>query len=793
MAEVQLARLRGAMGFEKLVVIKLVHEHLASQKSFVGMLMQEARLAALVKHPNVVDIYDLGESDGRYFVAMEYLAGEPMLAILRAGRDGKRLDPLSTARLIAEVAEGLTAAHELRSMTGEPMPLVHHDISQGNIMVLYTGQAKLVDFGVAKAGDRANPDTVDRIKGKFGYIAPEKLRGQMGDPRSDLFSLGVVLWEALTLRRLFRADTDIQTIQQVLEEPIPPPSHVNGEVPAAFDRICEKALQRDSHRRYQSAAEIAIDLEAVLRQYAYSGKYELIARYMQQTFEARIRARNQIISEATTPRGPSEQLVNEAFAIRPLTPTSFDRDAAPTRDAADAHPALYPAIDNSIPLQTIGPISSSLSAKMELAKRSSLMMKASAAEHEDDGPLEHTAIDFDPIPMPPVLPTKMEPPSIRRWPEQSTSTALNAWPSDEPDEPSVTQIVAPRTPDSPSLPGAPRSFGFVKLIRPPKPAIVADEDGEKTEVTPSPIAPELRNSLATADTRAARAQPTPAVASPSIATVETQPMVAHAATEARPVPAVQTTATVAAPSSARADADASSRDVLAGWGWSTDSVSAVTSASVASVHYTPARTLRGRFTARSAIVATVAGLAVVSAAVAIARGGRDDTASPTVPATPLAVAAAIPVPHDSTRADSPIKATPPPDVPQAAAPDTRSTSAAGEDPSGPRSGDAPVAAAIPRSRTSSERSQKRAEFDVSGTFKAGQSEFLRGDARAALTTFRKVIAASPGFAPAWRGSALALERLGERAAAARALRRYLKLAPNAGDTAQIRARLERLE
>src|SRR5262245_47329124 len=184
MAEVQLALQRGPAGFEKLVVVKLVHENLASQKAFVDMLLDEARVAALVKHPNVVDIYDLGEAGGRYFIAMEYLEGEPLLEVLRAGREGRRLDVLSTARVIAVVAGGVDAAHEMRSLSGDPFGLVDHDISLGNIVVLYTGQVKLVDFGVAKATQSATPRT--KLGGKFGYMAPEKLRGGPGDRRSDI-------------------------------------------------------------------------------------------------------------------------------------------------------------------------------------------------------------------------------------------------------------------------------------------------------------------------------------------------------------------------------------------------------------------------------------------------------------------------------------------------------------------------------------------------------------------------------------------------------------------------------
>src|SRR5258705_4216318 len=146
---------------------------------------------------------------------MEYLEGEPLLAVLRAGREGKRLDTLSTARLIADTAEGLDAAHELRSMSGDRLELVHHDISLGNIVVLYNGQVKLVDFGVAKASQSASTKT--KVQGKFSYMAPEKLQGSPGDRRSDIFSLGCVMWEALTLRRLFKCATDAETTNPVLE------------------------------------------------------------------------------------------------------------------------------------------------------------------------------------------------------------------------------------------------------------------------------------------------------------------------------------------------------------------------------------------------------------------------------------------------------------------------------------------------------------------------------------------------------------------------------------------------
>ncbi len=312
MAEVQLALQRGPAGFEKLVVVKLVHANLAKQKTFVDMLLDEARVAALVKHPNVVDIYDLGEADGRYFIAMEYLEGEPLLGLLRAGRDGKRLDPLSTARLIADTAGGLDAAHELRSLAGEKMELVHHDVSLGNIVVLYNGQVKLVDFGVAKATQNAGPQV--KIHGKFGYMAPEKLRGHGGDRRSDIWSLGVVLWEALTLRRLFRGATENETMRMVLTLDIPKPSSINHDSPPDLDAICMRALERDRDRRYATAKELARDLEEVLRLHAYGGRNDLIADYMQSTFASHIEARKRLLQEVSTKGSASADVLDAAFA-----------------------------------------------------------------------------------------------------------------------------------------------------------------------------------------------------------------------------------------------------------------------------------------------------------------------------------------------------------------------------------------------------------------------------------------------------------------------------------------------
>ena len=350
MAEVQLALQRGPAGFEKLVVVKLVHGELATQKAFVDMLLDEARVAALVKHPNVVDIYDLGEADGKYFIAMEYLEGEPLLSVLRAGREGKRLDALSTGRLIADTADGLDAAHELRNMAGERIELVHHDISLGNIVVLYNGSVKLVDFGVAKATSAATGSS-GKVQGKFSYMAPEKLKGSPGDRRSDIFSLGCVLWEALTLKRLFRGGNDAETMKQVLEHAVQPPSKVNSDVPVEYDEMVMRSLDRDPAKRQQTAKQFANELEELLRKRGYGAKNDRIGKYMQETFKTHIEARKKLVQEVVSKGSASAETVDAAFSEStllangsPRTPTMGDFSIMRPLSRVSGAPATAPKV-----------------------------------------------------------------------------------------------------------------------------------------------------------------------------------------------------------------------------------------------------------------------------------------------------------------------------------------------------------------------------------------------------------------------------------------------------------------
>ncbi|MES1171767.1 MAG: serine/threonine-protein kinase [Bacteroidota bacterium] len=267
MAEVFRAVVPGAEGFRRDLVVKKILTAQAQAPNFIEMFVHEARISALLHHPNVVQVFDFGQVDGSYFLAMELLRGRDLLAVLRSLRERRRSLPIPIAAHVAhQVALGLGYAHALTSPDGQPLHIVHRDVSPANIMCLQAGGVKLVDFGIAQAiGEMESGETAGSgFKGKLGYMAPERLRNQPQDGRVDLFSLGAVLWEMLTGRRLFGGKTDEDRMKNLLETPIVAPSTLRPEVPAALDQIVMKALERDPDQRYLTGQAMADDLEAVV-------------------------------------------------------------------------------------------------------------------------------------------------------------------------------------------------------------------------------------------------------------------------------------------------------------------------------------------------------------------------------------------------------------------------------------------------------------------------------------------------------------------------------------------------
>jgi serine/threonine-protein kinase len=284
MAEIFLAKQTGAEGFERDVVIKCMLDHFTQYRDFIAMFLDEARLAARLHHPNIVQITDLGVADNRYYICMEYLAGEDLDSVIAAAHYRREPIPIPiAARIMLSVLEGLEFAHGFQEQ-GQLVGLVHRDISPSNIFVTYQGTVKVLDFGIAKASSRMTQTQPGLLKGKWGYMSPEQARGEQIDARSDLFSVGVTFYELLTARRVFERDNEIGVLLALMDQPIPPPSQRRADVPAALDGIVMKALERRAQDRYASAAEMRADLEEFLRVTPSAPGMTQLAQYMQGLF-----------------------------------------------------------------------------------------------------------------------------------------------------------------------------------------------------------------------------------------------------------------------------------------------------------------------------------------------------------------------------------------------------------------------------------------------------------------------------------------------------------------------------
>ena len=265
MAEVYLARQAGAAGFEKLVCLKRILPHLARDRQFVEMFLNEARLAARLDHPNIVSIYDLGEANGNYFIAMEFIDGPSLRAVAKRARErGERLPIAEVVKIVSMAAGGLHYAHELAAADGKPLGLVHRDISPDNILVHRNGMAKVVDFGIAKAANSSGRTRTGALKGKVAYMPPEQLRGDPLDRRADVFALGVVLYEMIAGRRPWEGDSDVSLIGQIMTEEPKPLSTLRPDAPAGLTAVLDRALAKDREARYSSCHDLQADLEALL-------------------------------------------------------------------------------------------------------------------------------------------------------------------------------------------------------------------------------------------------------------------------------------------------------------------------------------------------------------------------------------------------------------------------------------------------------------------------------------------------------------------------------------------------
>ncbi|MGQ0505441.1 MAG: serine/threonine protein kinase, partial [Myxococcaceae bacterium] len=333
MAQLYLAREQAENGSEKLVVVKRILSHLAENLDFVRMFLDEARIAARLNHPNIVQIFNLGAQDDSYFLAMEYIHGEDVRRISKtADQKGRALPHALVARIIAEACAGLDYAHKKADAQGRPLNIVHRDVSPQNILVSFDGKVKVVDFGIAKAADQATVTRSGVLKGKYSYMSPEQAAGRKLDRRSDIFALGVVLWELLTKERLFKRANEIQTLTAVGECKVSPPSVLAKSIPPELDAIVLTALSKTPEGRFQDAAELRGALEKWCATQPKSSTADLAA-FMRELFSERLveeaRSGHVFAGEDESPKAPRrskapppEELPRTMLEIQGVQPTA---------------------------------------------------------------------------------------------------------------------------------------------------------------------------------------------------------------------------------------------------------------------------------------------------------------------------------------------------------------------------------------------------------------------------------------------------------------------------------------
>ncbi len=284
MAQVYRAVTRGAAGFQRPVAIKRVHDHLAGNTEFVRMFIEEARVCSELDHGNVVQVHDFGVDGSGYYLVMEWVDGVHLGQYVRAFQNrGQRVPWPHAASILAQVLQGLSAAHERVDAHGNPVPIIHRDLTPHNIMVSVSGVAKLTDFGLARAMDRARMTNPDIVKGKLSYLAPELVQGRPASVQSDLYAAGIVLWETLTGERLYWADTDAERIRKVREAEVPSLVGFRDDLPQALVSVVDRALCREPEARFESADAMSHALQRVL------GTHPVSARELGQTvIDARV-------------------------------------------------------------------------------------------------------------------------------------------------------------------------------------------------------------------------------------------------------------------------------------------------------------------------------------------------------------------------------------------------------------------------------------------------------------------------------------------------------------------------
>ncbi len=298
MAEVFKAKSFGVEGFEKILAIKRILPSMAEDADFIEMFIDEAKICGQLNHANICQIFELGRVDDSHFIAMEYVWGKDVLQIQNRFRKLRQtMKPEMAAFIAAKLCEGLDYAHKKKDAAGRPLGIIHRDVSPQNILISYDGELKIIDFGIAKAASRSSKTQAGVLKGKFGYMSPEQVRGLPLDRRSDVFAIGTILYELLTADRLFMGESDFETLEKVRNVDVPSVTSINKNVPAELERIINKALARDVDERFQWANEMQEALHAFLltREPMYTAKH--LSTWMREQFALEMKREQQILDE----------------------------------------------------------------------------------------------------------------------------------------------------------------------------------------------------------------------------------------------------------------------------------------------------------------------------------------------------------------------------------------------------------------------------------------------------------------------------------------------------------------
>jgi serine/threonine protein kinase len=338
MAEVFKAKAFGVEGFERLVAVKRILPSIAEDQEFITMFVDEAKIAVQLTHANIAQIFDLGRVGDSYFIAMEFVHGKDLRAIFDRARKRGETVPVPMACYVAmKICEGLDYAHNKKDAAGRDLHLVHRDVSPQNVLLSYDGEVKVIDFGIAKAAGKAGKTQAGILKGKFGYMSPEQVRGLPLDRRSDIFAVDIVLYELLTGERLFVGESDFSTLEKVKNVEIMPPSTYNRRIPEELEQIVLKALAKDVDDRYQTAMDLHDDLQSFMYTSGNFFSRKDLSAYQRKAFaeeiakeSAREEEYRRMEADLARPGGATSSGLDQFDDIEPLEPSVNVPEPRPT-------------------------------------------------------------------------------------------------------------------------------------------------------------------------------------------------------------------------------------------------------------------------------------------------------------------------------------------------------------------------------------------------------------------------------------------------------------------------------